>query len=239
MTRDALSYAKGSLRCRVDIDQALAFLGHSHQDLDEDLVARLQEMAARCESEHTPRYLWRTFEIDPLGEDISLKGSSLILPGSSIRAHLKGASHVVLLATTIGAAWRQTLAQLGATGATDALLYDACANALTEGAAEEAHRLLSLAAKEEGLEAHARFSPGYGDLPLSVQPLFLQEIDAPRKIGIVTTANNFLEPAKSITAVVGLFKPGAGNGSKGVHLCTECTAREYCNFREHGTTCHR
>ncbi len=237
MAKDTLSYAKGSLRCRIDIDNALAYLGHVNQAIDEELSSRLRTMAFRCEEEHVPRYLWRTFELNSSQEELFLKKSSITLPGSSIRAHLAGATHASLVAVTIGAAWQRTIAQLNATSATDALLYDACASALTESAIEEAHRLLALAARKEGLEAHARFSPGYGDLPLSIQSPFLQEIDAPRKIGITTTESNYLEPAKSTTAIVGLFRPGVGSG-EGLNLCEICFAHDYCNFREHNTTCH-
>lgn len=234
---DALSYAKGTLKARIDSDSALAFLGHTGQALDRSLKARLEEMARRCEDENTPRYLWRTFDIDSVEETISLRGSSLELPGASIRAHLDGATGATLLAVTLGVAWRQTLEQLNATSPTDALLYDACANALTEAAAEEAHRRLAEAAATENREAHARFSPGYGDLPLSIQPAFLKEIDAPRKAGIIATADNLLEPAKSITAIVGLFPLGSGSANGDVHLCERCAAHAYCNFRERGTTC--
>ena len=237
MAGDALSYVKGSFRCQVDIDDALAFLGHIDQAIDEELLSRLRAMAIRCEEEHVPRYLWRTFELDSSQGEVSLKGSSLTLPGSSIRSHLDGATHASLLAVTIGTTWHRTTAQLNATSATDALLYDACASALTESAIEEAHCLLATAAQKEGLEAHARFSPGYGDLPLSIQPSFLREIDAPRQIGVTTTESYFLEPAKSTTAIVGLFRPGANNG-EGLHLCEVCFAHGYCNFRAHGTTCH-
>ena len=48
-----------------------------------------------------------------------------------------------------------------------------------------------------------RFSPGYGDLPLSVQPAFAQELDL-ESLGVAVTDSYLLVPQKSITALVGV-----------------------------------
>ena len=61
-------------------------------------------------------------------------------------------------------------------------------------------------AAARGLRTNFRFSPGFGDLPLAVQPAFLAALDAPRRIGLAATAGNLLVPTKSVTAVVGLFE---------------------------------
>ncbi|HQE70821.1 MAG TPA: hypothetical protein PK071_06860, partial [Atopobiaceae bacterium] len=50
------------------------------------------------------------------------------------------------------------------------------------------------------------FSPGYGDLPLAVQPVLLSSVDAQRRLGISLTDTLLMVPTKSITAVTGIFK---------------------------------
>ena len=261
---NSLWIGKGTLPCAVDRAQALAFLGHRGQQLGENLQQRLEAAACRCEGECNPRYTWRTFEIEPApeGPGVALCGCGLLLPGESIAKHLAGARYAALLVVTLGAGWQQAVQQLQATSPTDALLYDACASAATEGAANDAHAALAQAARNEGLQARARFSPGYGDLPLSVHPDFLEAADASRQVGVFSTERNLLAPAKSITAVVGLFAAGeaerahdaesvgdvdstCGAGAANerasreaaVSQCAECAARDYCNFREAGTTC--
>lgn len=49
-----------------------------------------------------------------------------------------------------------------------------------------------------------RYSPGYGDFSLSVQPEFLRIVDASRKIGITVNDSLLMSPTKSVTAIIGI-----------------------------------
>jgi len=55
-----------------------------------------------------------------------------------------------------------------------------------------------------GYKAHPRFSPGYGDLPITVQKEFLEVLDAGRRLGITLSESYLMAPSKSVTAVIGL-----------------------------------
>ncbi|MBR3258643.1 MAG: vitamin B12 dependent methionine synthase, partial [Eggerthellaceae bacterium] len=46
--------------------------------------------------------------------------------------------------------------------------------------------------------------PGYGDLPLEVQPDLLGLLDASRRLGITLSDSLLMSPTKSVTAIVGL-----------------------------------
>lgn len=52
--------------------------------------------------------------------------------------------------------------------------------------------------------AARRFSPGYGDLPLSLQPAMLRLTGADRMLGVQAGPSFLMTPMKSVTAVVGL-----------------------------------
>ena len=49
-----------------------------------------------------------------------------------------------------------------------------------------------------------RFSPGYSDLSLNVQPIVLKVLDAERKIGIILGDSLLMQPSKSVTAIIGI-----------------------------------
>ena len=87
-----------------------------------------------------------------------------------------------------------------------------------------------------GLTAGGRFSPGYGDLPLEVQPAIVKVLKADRRLGMMPTDGGFVVPTKSVTALVGLFAAPRGND---LHACDLCMARERCALRKAGTTCGR
>ena len=91
-------------------------------------------------------------------------------------------------------------------------------------------------AAARGLAATTRFSPGYGDLPLSCQPAFLVASGADRALGICATAAHLLVPAKSITAVIGLY-PGRGFVREGAR-CSTCPVADTCALRAEGRTCY-
>ena len=79
-----------------------------------------------------------------------------------------------------------------------------------------------------------RFSPGYGDLPLDVQPEVCAALDASRRLGLYVTGSLLLNPMKSVTAVIGLSdRPQAAR----IRGCAYCRLREDCPYRKGGTCC--
>ncbi|MBC2890084.1 vitamin B12 dependent methionine synthase [Gordonibacter massiliensis (ex Traore et al. 2017)] len=225
---------------RVDRAEALRYLGYEGQELDADLERRFDEAVAACERDLRARCVHAVFPVDAArsGADrVALAGCGLVLEGRDIERHLDGACEVALMACTLGAESERALRLRAATSPTDALLYDAAASALVEAAADaEEARIVSDAAAR-GLRTNFRFSPGFGDLPLAVQPAFLAALDASRRIGLSVTSANLLVPAKSVTAVVGLFagEPPAGSARS---TCASCGLVESCSLRSQGRTCH-
>lgn len=238
--RGLIARGSGCVSCKVDRDDALVHVGYAGQVLTGDLSARFEELARRCEKLCRVSYVWRVEEIDAarrLGESVPqvvLAGSGLALKGADIARHLSGARCVAIFACTLGQAPERELRKLAAMSALDHLLFDCCASSLAEAGAQTVQDMLGKEAAKLGLVAHARFSPGYGDLALDVQPEFIAALDATRRMGLTVTSNNFLLPSKSVTAVVGFFDDAADDS---VDQCSLCAARKYCCYRERGTTC--
>ena len=117
-------------------------------------------------------------------------------------------------------------------------MFGACCSALVEAAANITEDLVVRFAQDMGMSTNWRFSPGYGDLPLNVQPVFLKALDASRRLGISVTSTNMLVPVKSVTAVLGLFEKTADGGEARVDACAICRLRDGCELRKRGVTCH-
>ena len=79
-----------------------------------------------------------------------------------------------------------------------------------------------------------RFSPGYGDLPLSLQADFLRATDAGRKLGITVNDSFLMTPCKTVTAVIGLSERPQPARVRG---CAHCNLRESCRLRQKGESC--
>ena len=115
-----------------------------------------------------------------------------------------------------------------------AVMLDACGSAWVESGCNAAEE--ELAARFPGRYLTDRFSPGYGDLPLSAQPTFLACLDATRSLGITATDTNLLIPTKSVTAVLGLFDHEPPDNPP--NPCDDCLIRHNCPFKKKGITCH-
>ncbi|WP_251230422.1 hypothetical protein [Adlercreutzia aquisgranensis] len=146
----------------------------------------------------------------------------LELPGRAIARHLRGCGEVALMAVTLGAKSEMLLRRETALSATGGMLADVCASSAVEQAANVLNEHLRAQANQRGFATTWRFSPGYGDLPLSVQPCFLKALGADKALGISLTPALMLVPTKTITAIVGLYRPEdrprAGAGSQGEAL---------------------
>ena len=125
----------------------------------------------------------------------------LAIPSLDLCRLFAGAREGLALAVTLGAPLDALVRRLMLTD--PALGAAACASALVDeyidGLLEE--RNAALAA--EGLRLSPRFSPGYGDAPLSCQGPLLSWLEA-RRIGISLTSGGLMLPEKSVTALMAL-----------------------------------
>ena len=229
---------------RLNRDEALGYLGYAGQQVDETLLARFHELADACDAGIEPVYAWEIADVDQErtrweGQNpcVALADSKLVLPGASITEHLHGAHKVALMACTLGAVSEREMRKHAALSAADGVMFGACASALVEAAANAVEALVVVRAHEMGLHTNWRFSPGYGDLPLDVQPAFVAELDAARKLGITVTPSNMLVPVKSVTAVIGLFDEVKADADVR-HACGVCQLKGCCELRKRGITCH-
>ncbi|MCH3967899.1 MAG: vitamin B12 dependent-methionine synthase activation domain-containing protein [Atopobiaceae bacterium] len=227
---------------RFDIDsidraEVLRYLGHHGQELSDDLDDRLDAAMAACLAQARPSGAWRVFDVDDAASvpgRLCLVGTTLGLEGADIAHHLEGACAVGVMAVTLGAGVDQELRRLSLTDALGQVLLDACATTLVERAADACEARLVAEADRRGLFLNARYSPGYGDLPLDAQRPLLACLDAGRGLGLTLTASSLLVPTKSVTAVCGLF---TAPRTRELCLCDKCHCHDFCTIRPTGRTC--
>ncbi len=167
------------------IFEALRYLGvQGKADVETfRLVSDCMEIVSACSR---PNFVKKTF---------TPQSFKPYLIGEHIKNHIKDANKILVMAVTLGFDVDLAIKRAQAVDMRQAAALDACAAAYIE------HYFDSV--MPPSLTARDRFSPGYGDYPLWVQPLLLKEIKA-EKIGITALASHMLLPSKSITAVMGL-----------------------------------
>ncbi len=213
---------------RPDIDEALRYLGVS-APAPAQLRAQAERIGAELSAAVRPRHTWRIFSLSPVDGGFTLSGTQLTLTGETARTMLARCHAAVLLACTLGAQFDALLRERQARDMSEAVLLDACGSALVEagcGAAEE-----EIAARLPGKFLTDRFSPGYGDLPLDLQPAVCALLDAHRRLGVTVTESLLLNPGKTVTAVIGVADTPQPARVRG---CGHCALRERCPVRKTG-----
>ena len=209
MTFDEL-VTTDSLAIDLNHKAMLVLLGYrrGRTNLDEASSALIEECLEAATPLLRPRGVFMIRRIqtrDQVG--VHLKSTSLVLPGLSVERLLVDATAVAVMAVTIGPDLEQAVSRAQNQGLPQrAVILDAIGSEAVEAAAESINALIETMARQAKATITRRFSPGYGDLSLAIQPAIHAELHL-TDIGIQVTKRHMLLPQKSITAVIGVEEP--------------------------------
>ncbi|MFR1565938.1 MAG: methionine synthase [Christensenellales bacterium] len=191
---------------KISFAEALRYAGV--KSLDDEALKQLMERAvADAERLAEPRSRARVFDIRRISGGVVLGGA--LLTGRSAQKLLADCDRAALVTVTAGHALDAEIRRLAAVDMAMAVALDAAGTAAVESAADEAEVLLRSELK--GAELTPRFSPGYGDMPLSFGRDIIKLTEAERYLGVTLTESDTLLPSKSVTAVIGIK---GGNSEK-------------------------
>ena len=210
----------------IDTAQAARYFG-ARGTPDESTMALLEKCAVPLLAAATPRAVWLEADVGALAEAGILRGGDVI-------KHLEGCPQALLLAVTLGPAVDAQIRRAGVGDIAAGVASDALGSALAEQAAEAAEAELRQWAAKEGKYLTGRFSPGYGDWDIAVQPLVANALDTVRRAGLCVTDTNLMTPRKSVTAILGVSDHPVKGKLAG---CGHCVLRTRCEYRKRGKTC--
>lgn len=213
-----------------DKNEVLRYLGYNGQEISDTISEMIDKTSAEAEKAVTPRYCAVESPISRSTDGIRVNSCGMLLCGSDIAEHLKGCESVILFAASIGADIERRIRIYEAQDLTRAIIMDCCGSSLIESYCDLVCGSIAERLTERGLFPTSRFSPGYGDLPLSLQPEFLRALNAQRQIGLTCNEQFLMFPRKSVTAVIGLSKTPVGGCSK--TACDTCRMNSTCQFRK-------
>lgn len=139
------------------------------------------------------------FDIKRDGEKLFVADTEL--EGKSIKKLLAPCNKCVVMAITVGFELDMKIAALGSASPALSLLADAAASSAVEDACDACCESIE---SELGVKLTPRFSPGYGDLPMNIQPALLTLTNARRDLGLTVGSGCMLSPIKSVTAIAGI-----------------------------------
>jgi hypothetical protein len=146
---------------------------------------------------------YRTLRLAEAREDrVAAVESDTLFIGRNMVKLLSRCDYATLLAATIGPKLEQRIDDLKGARVSDAYFLDVVGGWMADYMADRVDGIVQTEVLRSGYARTMRYSPGYGDWDLSVQPELLRRLGA-EAIGVTCTDTFILQPRKSVTAVIG------------------------------------
>jgi cobalamin-dependent methionine synthase I len=155
-----------------------------------------------------PRGVYRLFNDSSRESDlIRFQNHSFVIQSRQVQKMLRHSDPVCFFMVTIGSRLEEEAKRLSREGEMACgVVLDAIGSETADAVADHLHRIiLKDLAGGKGYSITPRFSPGYGDWPVTVQGELL-EVCKGERIGISVNASSFMIPRKSVSAVLGWEK---------------------------------
>lgn len=216
---------------KINPNEVLLYLGYRGGAVPEDVERSIADCAQALFRTARPRLTYRIFPV----EQGQLQGVDFPLEGEDIHRHLEHCSQAVLMAATLGPEVETLLMRTQITDMARALILDSCASTAIENICDNLETDLRTRYEAQGQYLTDRFSPGYGDMPISQQRGFCELLDTRRRIGLTVSQSGIMIPRKSVTAVMGVSDVPRKRRSSG---CANCSMFRTCQIRKNGQSCH-
>ena len=154
--------------------ETLRYLGAGGWQPDAASQVLLQKAEDALRAAATPRGVWKQLPLTAL---------PLQNAGNDIARHLRGCDAMVLMAVTLGSGADTLMRRLELTDNALAAVVDAMASAVKEELCNALEAEIRTSVQAQGHYLTGRFSPGYGDCPLTLQQPFAIALDTVRGLG--------------------------------------------------------
>lgn len=209
---------------QIPVREVLHYLGWHGTPVEQELLDHIADVSREVNRSVQPRVILKRFVI----EDGGLLSSTSFCPqGNDVRQMLSSCHEAVLLAATLGAQSERMLLRAQAMSPQRALILDAVLSAAIEEVCDQAEYDLRTAVIRDGLYLTDRFSPGYGNMPMTQTAQICNVLNAANTIGLTVTNSGIMIPRKSVTAILGISRTPVNLRSRG---CEVCPMRERCVF---------
>ena len=196
------------------------------KETDDALNTLLEECLYETENIFSYSVCYREFPVSFCDGFIDL--SFARTDSKTLAKNLDRCQSIVVFAATIGIGLDRLVARYTKISPARALLLNAIGTERIETLCDIFNKQITEEKRSEGLFTAPRYSPGYGDLPLTFQKDIFSVLDCPRKIGLTLNSSLLMSPSKSVTALIGVSHCDIKNTNN--RPCTLCN-KANCVFR--------
>lgn len=199
---------EGKIQYSIDKKTVYSLLGYKKEQtkLPQKMFDRIESAFEEAEKLIDAKGVFITRQIEEKGNLICLQNSQTTILGQSAKDLLKNSFAVIFMAVTIGSGLENLIGRhTKEKQFENALVLDTIGSEAAEASANALNSYLLTLARQAKNTLTRRFSPGYGDLPLTFQNDMYRELSLDR-LKIVLDKKHILFPRKTVTAIIGVEK---------------------------------
>ena len=189
---------------KIALNEREAFRYMSCKAPDEQMKRLFEECLSECAGALSYKACWREFPLLFCGDEINLGFART--KSKVLFTNLKGCEKIVLFAATVGHEMDRLIKKQSLLSPAKSVCLQAIGSERVESLCDTLNAELKEQYKKQGFLLKPRFSPGYGDLPLSLQREIMPALDCAKLLGISLGENLMMSPSKSVTAIIGVYK---------------------------------
>ena len=185
------------------LTDALRYMRVPPDKHNDELILIVKNAFVKLQEFIAPRFLWGRFNILHIDGGIQL--DDLCIYSKDIARLTSRSDECILIAATLGHETDRQISIAQQKNMLEGLALDSCASVMIDSCIDSFIESDILPSLRENERMTHRFSPGYGDLSMSVTEDIIAILDATKRIGLSVTRSLMMSPVKSVTAIAGLF----------------------------------
>ena len=144
------------------------------------------------------RVCWEEYAVSQTGNQLDLGFAQIT--SDALCVNLRGCEKIVLFAATVGFGIDRLIARYKSTSPSKAHMLQALGAERIESLCDAFHEEI----RQTLGDTRPRFSPGFGDVPLTLQKDIFRALGCQSRIGVALGENMLMSPSKSVTAIIGI-----------------------------------
>lgn len=207
--------------------EILRYLGYRGKPADQVITNSIEAALAELLRICSPKCAYQVFPVS-FGEQTTVTIGNLSIQSKHLTQHISGCKQAAVFAATLGAQADLLIQKYNRIDMSKAVILQACAAAVIEAYCDEQQEQILSPTEQQTLYLRPRFSPGYGDFPLTYQTALLSVLDCQKRIGLTVMDSLILAPSKSVTAIIGITHEET---TCHIARCMTCQSKN-CPFRK-------
>lgn len=169
------------------------------KEADEITENALKECLEEAKGKFIYKVCWKKSKVSV--SDDECRFEQFCVHSKALAKNLSGCSEAIIFAATVGIEIDRLIARYSRVSPAKAVLFQAIGAERIEALCDEFAKERQ---KEFSKKLRPRFSPGYGDVGLSVQKDIFLFLDLTRQLNIYLNDSLLMSPSKSVTAFIGI-----------------------------------